>query len=191
MSNTTGPGDVTSEPEWVLETSRLAFRRYTLDDLDELVEQRSDPEVNKYLGGPERQNAEWLSERLKFYISCYDSHGFGMCPIVWKETGEVIGSAGLQPLGETGEIEVGYSLIRRFWGRGLATEAARAWIDHGFTDHGLERIVAVTDVFNVGSRHVLEKLGMRYEKTEIHYDTDCAFYGIRRMDFLPNKDKRS
>ncbi|HSI89303.1 MAG TPA: hypothetical protein VK918_09620, partial [Pyrinomonadaceae bacterium] len=72
MDNTAMTDDVTERPGWVLETPRLAFRRYTLDDLDELVDQRSDPEVNKYLGGPERQNAEWLSERLKFYISCYD-----------------------------------------------------------------------------------------------------------------------
>ncbi|HSI87702.1 MAG TPA: GNAT family N-acetyltransferase, partial [Pyrinomonadaceae bacterium] len=150
----------------------------------------SDPEVNKYLGGPERQNTEWLSERLKFYISCYDSHGFGMCPIVWKATGEVIGSAGLQPLGETGEIEVGYSLIRPFWGMGLATEAARGWLHYGFTHYGLERIVAVTDVFNAGSRRVLEKLGMHYEKTEMHYDTECAFYAVSKAEFLQTPTDR-
>jgi RimJ/RimL family protein N-acetyltransferase len=190
MRNTAEQAYMTSGPEWVLETERLAFRRYTLGDLPKLIEQRSDPDVNKYLGGPERQNAAWLSERLKFYISCYDSHGFGMCPIVWKPTGEVIGSAGLQPLGETGEIEVGYSLIRRFWGMGLATEAARAWLKHGFTEQGLERIVAVTDVFNAGSRRVLEKLGMRYEKTEMHYDTECAFYAIGKAEFLPTPDER-
>ena len=188
MESTAGSQFVT---ERLPETARLTFRKYTLDDLPALVEQRSDPEVNKYLGGMARQNPEWLSDRLKFYIACYDSPGFGMCAAIWRETGEMIGSAGLQPLGETGEVEVGYSFIRRFWNRGLATEAARAWLEHGFTVYGLDRIVAVTDVDNAASRRVLEKLGMKYEKTEVHYDTDCAFYGISRDAFLTGQNDPS
>lgn len=170
--------------KWILESERLAFRRYTLDDLPQLVEQRSDPEVNKFLGGPERQNEIWLAKRIRFYISCYRSHGFGMCSMIWKETGEIIGSAGLQPLEDTGEIEVGYSLIKKFWGRGLGTESARSWLDFGFRQAGLDRIVAVADVDNLASRHIMEKLGMSYQKTEIHYGTECAFYDISREAFL-------
>lgn len=168
----------------MLETQRLIFRKFTLDDLPQLIEHRSDPEVNKYLGGPERQNPEALATRIRFYISCYDSHGFGMCPMIWKETGEVIGTAGLQPLENTGDIEVGYSLITSFWGKGIATEAARGWMEFGFRDKGLERIVGVTDLDNTASQHILKKLGMAYEKTEIHYDIECAFFSVSKTDFL-------
>ncbi len=166
------------------ETERLSFRAFTLEDLPQLIEQRADPEVNRYLGGPERQNPEALSKRIRFYISCYDSHGFGMCPMIWKGTGEVIGTAGLQPLVGTKDIEVGYSLIPEFWRRGIGFEAAHGWLDLGFGVHGLERIVAVALPENIGSRRIMEKLGMIYEKTEEHYGEDCVFYGVSREAYL-------
>ncbi len=168
----------------MVESERLIFRRFTLEDLPLLIEQRSDPEVNKFLGGSTLQNATSLAKRIRFYMSCYDSHGFGTCAMIWKPTGEMIGSAGLQPLEDTGEIEVGYSMIREYWGKGIGTEAARAWLDHGFRNHGLKRIVAVAHTENWASRRIMEKLGMHYEKTEVHYDAECAFYAISADEFL-------
>ena len=171
----------------MVESERLEFREFTLDDLPALIEQRSDPDVNKYLGGTKLQNPEALAKRIRFYMSCYSSHGFGMCAMLWKPTGEMIGSAGLQPLDGTDEIEVGYSMIKEFWGRGIGTEAARAWLDHGFRNAGLDRIVAVAHTDNWPSRHIMEKLGMHYEKTEFHYDAECAFYSISKSEFLKEK----
>jgi len=168
----------------MIETERLFFRPFTLDDLPKLIEQRSDPEMSRYLGGTRMQNPEALDKRIRFYMSCYESHAFGMCPMFWKKTGEMIGAAGIQPLEDTGDIEVGYSVIKEFWGRGIATEAARGWMDFGFNQFGLERIVAVAVVENAASRHVMEKLGMSYEKTETHYGEECAFYCISKKDFL-------
>ena len=168
----------------MIESERLIFRRFTLDDLPKLIEQRSDPDVNKFLGGTKLQNPDALSKRIRFYMSCYDSHGFGMCAMIWKPTGEMIGSAGLQPLDGTDEIEVGYSMIKDYCGRGIGTEAARAWMEHGFREYGLERIVAVAHTENWASRHIMEKLGMQYEKTEFHYGAECAFYAISRDEFL-------
>lgn len=168
----------------MIETERLIFRKFTLDDLPALIATRTDPEVIKFLGGTTLQNPIALAKRLRFYISCYTSHGFGNCAMLWKPTGEMIGSAGLQPLDGTDEIEVGYSMIKEYWGRGIGTEAARAWVDHGFRNHGLDRIVAVAHTENWPSRHIMEKLGMHYEKTEFHYDAECAFYAISREEFL-------
>ena len=168
----------------MVETERLIFRKLVEEDLPLLIEQRADPEVNRYLGGPKRQNAESLATRMQFYMNCYEKFGFGMCPMIWKETGEIIGTAGLQPLEDTGEIEVGYSIIKKFWGLGIGTEAARGWLEYGFNIMGLERIVAVAVVENTASRRIIEKLGMRFEKNETHYDEECAFYGISSMEFL-------
>lgn len=167
----------------MIETERLIFRRFVEDDLPLLIEQRSDPEVNRYLGGPERQNAEALSTRIRFYIDCYDKFGFGMCPMIWKESGEIIGTAGIQPLEDTGDIEVGYSIIKSYWGRGIGTEAARGWLRYGFEIAGLERMVAVAVVENVASQNIMKKLGMTFEKVEEHYGEDCSFYAISRRDF--------
>ena len=171
---------------YIFETERLKFRQFVPDDLPLLIEQRSDPDVNRYLGGVERQNPEALTRRIEFYISCYESHGFAMCPMISKETGKVIGTAGIQPLEDTGEIEVGYSLIRSEWGKGLATEAAYGWLDFGFNKAGLHRIVAVAFEENLASQRIMERLGMQYEKTEQHYGYDCVFYAISKEDFLRN-----
>ena len=168
----------------MIESERLIFRKFTLDDLPMLIEQRSDPEVNKFLGGTKLQNPEALAKRIRFYISCYDTHGFGSCAMIWKPTGEMIGSAGLQPLDGSDDIEVGYSMIREYWGKGIGTEAARAWLEHGFRDHGLDRIVAIAVPENLASRRIMEKLGMRYEKTEMHYGSECVFYAISKDEFL-------
>ena len=168
----------------MIETERLIFRPFTEEDLPKLVEQRSDPDVNRYLGGPARQNAEALATRLKFYMDCYDKFGFGSCAMLWKETGEMIGTAGIQPLEDTGEIEVGYSIIKPYWGLGIGTEAAKGWMAYGFNTAGLERIVAIAVEENTASRRIMEKLGMRYEKTEIHYGEPCAFYAISKEEFF-------
>ena len=172
----------------MIESERLKFRKFTPDDLPQLIEQRSDPEVNKYLGGTKLQNPEALEKRLNFYISCYDAHGFGMCAMIWKPTGEVIGSAGIQPLDGTDEIEVGYSMIKEFWGLGIGTEAARAWLEHGFRSADLDRIVAVAQIGNRASMHIMEKLGMRFEKTEFHYGSQCAFYAISKEEFFRGEE---
>ena len=168
----------------MIETERLTFRRLADEDLPLLIEQRSDPDVNKYLGGPRRQNAGALATRMGFYMDCYEKFGVGMCLMIWKETGEIIGTAGLQPLEDTGEIEVGYSIVKKYWGLGIGTEAARGWMEYGFNKMGLERIVAVAVVENRASRHIMEKLGMKFEKNEVHYDEECAFYGISKQEFF-------
>jgi ribosomal-protein-alanine N-acetyltransferase len=168
----------------MLETERLFIRKFTMDDLPALIGLRSDPEVYKYLGGTRMQNAEALEKRLQFYIDCYEKHDFGNCAMHWKETGEMFGWSGLQPLEATGETEVAYGMAKKFWRRGIGLECARAWLEYGFTNANLERIVAVAVPENAGSWRIMEKLGMRFEKIEKHYGLDCKFYAISKDEFL-------
>jgi ribosomal-protein-alanine N-acetyltransferase len=168
----------------MLETERLLLRKFTFADLDKLIELRSDEEVIKYLGGKNLQNPPAIEKRLKFYIDCYAKFGFGMCAMIWKATGEMIGWSGLQPLEDTGEIEVGYGMAREFWGKGIGFECARAWLRYGFETVNVEKIVAVAQPENVGSWRIMEKLGMKYEKTESHYGLECLFYAISKSEFL-------
>jgi RimJ/RimL family protein N-acetyltransferase len=161
------------------------MRPPTRDDLAALIRIRTDEDVARYLGGIEMQTPEYIARRLDFYIDCHARHGFAMGPLLAKPGGEMIGWAGLQPLEETGEIEVGYSFDKAHWGRGYATEAAAAWLRYGFERANLPRIVAVAVPENTGSRRVMEKLGMRYEKNALHYNIDCVFYALAREDFRP------
>ena len=167
----------------MLETERLLVRRFTPDDLDKLIETRSDPEVSKYLGGQKFQNPASLKKRLNFYLDCYEKFGFGMGAMIWKSTGEMIGSSGIQPLEDTDEIEVGYSIVKQFWRQGIGFECANAWLRYGFENARLDRIVAVTYPENVGSWRIMEKCGMKYEKTETHYGFECLFYAIDKAEF--------
>ncbi len=168
----------------MLETERLLIRPYTHNDLEELIEMRTDPEVYRYLGGPERQNRVEITKRLDFYMQCYEKLGFGMSAMIWKENGETIGGSGLQPLEDTGEIEVGYSLKKNYWRQGIGFECALAWLKYGFETAGLERIVAVADKDNTGSWRIMEKCGMTYEGMQTAYGMECKFYAIAKNEFL-------
>jgi RimJ/RimL family protein N-acetyltransferase len=167
-----------------LETERLIIRPYTHEDLPELIEMRSDPRVYKYLGGIERQNAAEVTKRMNFYIACYEKFGFGTSAMIWKENGEHIGSSGLHPLEDTGEIEVGYSLKPSYWRRGIGFEAAYAWLRYGFQEAGLERIVAVCNEENIGSWRIMEKCGMTFEGMKEAYGMPVKWYAITRDEFL-------
>lgn len=168
----------------MLETERLLIRKFTFDDLEKLIELRSDFEVIKYIGGRRLQSPEAIEKRLHFYIDCYAKYGYGMCAMIWKETGEMIGWCGIQPLEATGETEVGYGMIKEYWGRGIGFECAKAWLEYGFTHTNAERIVAVAAPENTGSWRIMEKCGMKYEKTDVHYGSECVFYAISKDEFL-------
>ena len=167
----------------MLETERLIIRRFTPQDLEKMIALRSDDEVIKYLGGRRLQNPEAIAKRFEFYIDCYQRFGYGMCAMIWRETSEMIGWSGLQPLEDSEDTEVGYGMIKEFWGRGIGFEAARAWLEYGFRVVDLKSIVAVASPENTGSWRIMEKLGMRREKTETHYGMECVFYRIDEEDF--------
>lgn len=167
----------------MFETERLLINKLTPEDLPWLIELRVPDAVNRYMGGREMQNAEAITARMPFYLGCHEKYGFGFSTMTLKTTGEKIGTSGLQPLGETGEIEVGYNLAEKYWRMGLGYECAFAWLKYGFEVAGLDRIVAVAHPDNTGSWKIMEKCGMRYEQNQMHYGMDCVFYSISREEF--------
>jgi ribosomal-protein-alanine N-acetyltransferase len=167
----------------MIETDRLIIRKFTKEDLPWLIEMRVDPEVNRYLGGPAKQNPEAITKRMDFYLDCYDRLGFGACGMIWKATGEPCGWSGLAPLEDSGEIEVGYGMAKPFWRRGIGYECASAWLSYGFKHLGLERIVAVAEPENKGSWRIMEKCGMHFEKIGHFYGMDLLMYSVSKQEF--------
>jgi len=98
--------------------------------------------------------------------------------IIYKPDNRFIGFTGLKYLDDLDEVDVGYRLVREYWGRGLATEATRPTIDYGFEKLGLKRIIAAALPENVGSIRVMEKLGMHFEKKLIYDGHETVFYVI-------------
>ena len=127
----------------------------------------ADPEVMRYIG----DGTPWPGERSRQFvdrqIALFDQRGFCLWKLVARlhnEAPSPIGFCGLQPLPETEEIEIGWWLARAWWGRGLATEAARAALRDGFERVGLERIVAIAQPANTASIGIMRKLGMGFER---------------------------
>ena len=163
------------------------MQRLTPEDLPWLIEMRSDPDVHRYLGGWRKQNPDALAVRMQFYLEVYEKTNLGVCKMRLKDTGELIGTSGLQPLEDTGEIEVGYNLAKRFWRQGFGEECARGWLEYGFTVAGLERIVAVAVPENTGSWRIMEKCGMKYEGTQTHYGASVVVYAISKEEFARSR----
>jgi RimJ/RimL family protein N-acetyltransferase len=147
-----------------LETERLILRRFTPNDAELLIELDGDPEVMRYLsGGPATPREVIEREVLPRFLRSYGrAEGFGFWAAFEKASGEFAGWFGFNPRdgGEPGEVSLGYRLRRSVWGRGYATEGARALIRKGFAQLGVRRVVATTYQDNLASRRVMEKLGM-------------------------------
>jgi ribosomal-protein-alanine N-acetyltransferase len=161
-----------------LTTERLVLRPPTLDDLPVWHAIYLDAEEVWY--GAPRSSLDENREKLTRQIAHFEQHGFGMCAVDLAASGETIGAAGLQHLEGGPEVEVGYRFLKDRWGRGYATESARASIDFGFDEVGLEQIVAVALETNIASRRVLEKCGLREVSLTHVYGLEHVKYEIRR-----------
>ncbi|MGH6656935.1 MAG: GNAT family N-acetyltransferase [Actinocrinis sp.] len=154
-----------------LESSRLLLRRFTGADLDELAALHGDPAVMRYIDdGRPVPRAVVARQSLPAILREYRRlpAGLGCFAAVDKRTGRFLGWLSLRPatsLGLTGGTELGYRLRPAAWGHGYATEGARALIDMGFNNLGLERVVATTMTVNTASRKVMEKVGMTLVRT--------------------------
>ncbi|HEX2196731.1 MAG TPA: GNAT family N-acetyltransferase, partial [Actinomycetota bacterium] len=133
------------------------------------------------LGGERPKTVADELERIARRRSMHEELGIAMWTVEEKASGEVVGLAGLFPVqGAEHEIEVAYHFRKDRWGKGYATEAARACLDYGLGTVGLERIVGLVHPENVASARVLEKCGMTYEGRGRYYDMDLIRYAIAR-----------
>ena len=164
-----------------LTTPRLHLRPFTAADHDAIHAVYADPEVMRYVGhGAHRTMAE-TQRALRVYADILVAHGYSFVAVVERETGTLVGDAGLNPLAGRGpDIELGYTVARDAWGRGYATEAARALVGHAFGALGAPRVMAQVEPANAGSRHVLEKLGMTPREERTAYGRPHLLYVVER-----------
>jgi ribosomal-protein-alanine N-acetyltransferase len=169
-----------------LTTARLWLRPFRDADEDAAHAVYADPDVMRWVGhGAHRTPAETHSA-LRGYADALAIRGYGFVAVIERSTGELIGDAGLHPLGGRGpDIEVGYTLARAAWGRGYGTEAARALVEHAFGAIGASRVVAQVEPDNLPSRHVLEKLGMTERATRMAHGRPHLLYGVERELYVP------
>jgi RimJ/RimL family protein N-acetyltransferase len=155
-----------------LRTARLILRNW--EDRDRTLFHRinSDDRVMEFF--PMRRSRIESDEMMDRLASAIDKKGFGLAAVEIAATGDVAGFAGLNittgvPVVEDGAIEIGWRLAPDFWGKGIASEAARAWRDFGFDALGLHRIISFAVAGNRRSTMVMQRIGMK-QQPELSFD---------------------
>jgi RimJ/RimL family protein N-acetyltransferase len=158
----------------ILETPRLILRQFTEDDVENLFDLNSDPEVMRYLTGGEPTPREvFRDEIIPFHLEVYKRlDRLGTWAAESAATGEFLGWFHLRPGPHTDitNVELGYRLRRSTWNMGYATEGSRALISMGFTGLGVQRVFAHTMTVNTASRRVMEKCGLTLVHTTTPYE---------------------
>jgi RimJ/RimL family protein N-acetyltransferase len=164
-----------------IETERLSIRAFVPDeDADAMAAVYGDAEVMRFIPRGALAPDE-VRALLEEYTHAQRERGFSSWAVVERARGRVIGDAGFGVFAPTGDVELGYTLARDAWGRGLATEAAAACLAAGLAHLDVPRIVAVADARNERSLRVAERIGMtRIGPIEAHGLPHVLFASAQR-----------
>jgi RimJ/RimL family protein N-acetyltransferase len=147
----------------ILETDRLVLSTWQTSDWIALRPIATDVEVMRYITG----GVPWTDERIQLFatrqVELFLERGFCRWKLLAKPAGEMIGFCGVGFWGDGPELEIGWWLARQCWGRGLATEAARAALRDVFERAGLHRVISIARPANTASIRIMEKLGLKLE----------------------------
>lgn len=171
----------------LITTDRLILREILPTDIEGFFDMDTDPEVHTYLGNNPVTTKEQIVAAIAFIRQQYVDHGIGRWAIIDKNTHDFIGWAGLKWVTELTNnhknyYDLGYRLRKKYWGKGIATEAARASLTYAFTTLNADVVFAMADCANIGSNTILQKIGLQLVET--FYD-DGVLHNWYRID----KDK--
>lgn len=165
----------------VLETERLRLRAFRRNDFDDYAALKADPEVQRYLSESWDRARSW--RHLAFLVGHWQLGGAGIWAVEHRETGAFLGTVGFcAPEGWPG-FELAWTLGRRWWGMGYATEGARAALAHAFTVWNQERVISLIDPENRASIRVAERIGESLQGCIHHLDREMLCYGIDRGSY--------
>lgn len=166
-----------------INTPRLILRGWCAADFVAYAEMCSDSQVMRYIGMGKPLSSEDAWRNMAMIIGHWQLRGYGMWAVEERQSGEMIGRIGCwQPEGWPG-FEIGWSLRRAFWGRGLATEGAKAAINYAFADLNQSEVIHLIFPENTASIRVAEKLGAKLQGTTKILGNEVLLYGILREDW--------
>jgi len=174
-----------------LETNRLIMRPFEERDAEGLFLLDSNPEVMKYVGGVVSTKIEQSQQMIEFIQKQYKENGVGRLAVIEKSTNTLIGWSGLKYL--TSEIngmknvyELGYRFLPEYWGKGYATETARAALNYAFNEIKTDVVYAMAVTENTGSNRVLQKLGFEELGTFLDDGDLCYWYRLKKENYKQN-----
>lgn len=155
----------------MLETSRLILRQWQEKDLQPFAELNADPEVMKYF--PKALNRQESDNVVaRFMAMIIANQGWGFWAVEMKTTGEFVGSVGLAHQPDRFDFspctEIGWRINKKFWGKGIAKEAAEASLAYAFNVLHLPEVVSFTSIHNTPSEKLMQRLGMQKQTTFLH-----------------------
>jgi RimJ/RimL family protein N-acetyltransferase len=169
----------------ILETERLRLRSFRRGDIEDYAAMNADPEVLRYLGAgaePWDRGRSW--RHLAFLLGHWQLGGVGMWAVEHRETGAFLGIIGFAaPEGWPG-FELAWTLTRRCWGHGYATEGARAALAHAFNVLEKDRVISLIHPENRASIRVAERIGERLQDRIRHFGREMLCYGLDRKAYL-------
>jgi len=167
-------------------TDRLLIRKLEETDIPLWEKFFIDNPMISYLGidtsmSPEQNAKEWIE--MQFIR--YEENRYGHHALVSKETGDFLGMCGLltQNVEDKKEIEIGYSILPEYWGKGYASEASQFFRDFGFELEKLDHIISVIDLRNIASQKVAVRNGMMINRQIKYWDLDVYIYQITKSDW--------
>ncbi len=159
-----------------IETKRFILRKFTKSDIDDLYEYASDNEVTQFLSWNTYKSIDMAVDYIENVLLKYSKNEIAPWGIEWKENSKLIGSIDfVQYDRKNFSAEIGYVLNKKYWNKGIMTEALKEIVKFGFTEMNLTRIETRLDSMNVASERVMQKNGLIYEGT------------LRKKEFLKNK----
>lgn len=162
----------------------VELRPFSIDDAPAIHAVYSDPEVMRWVGRGAVTTLEATRTMLRQYMAHQDAHGYAFWAVVDRASGQVIGDGGLA-LTVTGEVEMGYTLGRPWWGQGRGTQVAGLWVATAFGALEVPRLRALVEAPNRASRHVLEKLGFRQDGVTMAFDREHLVYRLTPAEASP------
>lgn len=171
----------------ILETNRLILRRFTEADSAFILELLNEPSWKRYIGDRGIDSLEAARHYIETGpIASYERHGFGLYAIEQKADSTLVGMCGLIKRDGLDDVDIGFALLSRFEGQGMASEAAAATLVHSRDTLGLSRVVAITSIDNERSARLLERLGMRFEGM-VRLSEDAKQLRLYSIDFAPTE----
>lgn len=171
----------------ILETERLILSEYENSDAAFIMELLNTPSWLQFIGD---RNIKSLDDARNYIlntpVASYRKNGFGLYSVKLKDGNIPIGMCGLIRRESLEDVDIGFALLPQFEGKGYAYEAAAAMLDYAKTHLKLKRIVAITNIDNVSSIRLLEKLGLKFEKN-IKFEKEEKELKLFSIDFADNK----
>ena len=163
----------------ITQTPRIIIREFLPDELETYLNHFNDERVIEHI--PKRTRDERITI-FNIALSEYTgSKTKGIWGMFYADSDEFIGSCLLRPFGDTSDkLELGYSLDHKDWGKGLASEMAKAMVNYGFSDSAITEIVACTTVENIPSQRVLENAGLKRDGNLLRGELDLPFFSLKR-----------